>query len=45
MELSTIEEDLLALDRFFYRIYRTWEGGLLDNVIIWYRVRKLLDYD
>ena len=45
MELSTIEQDMLALDRFLYSIYRQWNRGSFDNLVLWYRVRRLLDYD
>lgn len=45
MELSTIQEDMLALDRFMYGMYRQWNRGSFDNLVLWYRVRRLLDYD
>ena len=45
MELSTIQEDMLALDRFLYGMYRQWTRGSFDNLVLWYRIRKLLDYD
>ena len=45
MELSTPEHDLWALDRFLGRMVHRWEQGQFENLVVWYRVRKLLNYD
>ena len=44
MELSSPEEDLLAVERFVYRLTEQWKRGSFEQIMIWYRVRKLLDY-
>ena len=44
MELSSPEEDLLMIERFVVRLVDTWKAGSFEQVMIWYRVRKLLDY-
>jgi len=44
MELSSPEEDLLMIERFVVRLVDTWKAGSFEQVVIWYRVRKLLDY-
>ena len=45
MELSTIQEDMLTLERFLHGVHLQWKWGTLEYLIVWYRVRKLLNYD
>lgn len=45
MELSSIEQDMLYLERFLYGVYRQWRQGTFEYFVIWYRIRRLLDYE